>query len=288
MSTRVHPVWPKLRLLALLAPGLGVILVLIGAVAWIALAQSFGLHNPMGEDRLTLDHWEKMLDRRLYLRAVGYSLWLGFAAALISVALAYPLAIWLRRPFRGSALVSAVLQAPLLVHGLVAAFLFVNIIAYHGLVNQLMVALGVWAEPRQLQNDRNAWGVLILQVWKNLPFALLVLSGSVRAIGDDILDAARDLGAGAFARFRRVILPLSLSALQAALTIVFIGALADYSFQVIAGPTNAQSLAQLMVFSRARSWHEAAVVGVTLMVLSLLGAALIAVLSRALRLRGVL
>ncbi|WP_082519819.1 hypothetical protein [Rhizobium sp. Root1220] len=37
-----------------------------------------------------------------------------------------------------------------------------------------------------------------------MPFALLILTGAVQAIGDDILNAARDLGAGAWSRFRKI------------------------------------------------------------------------------------
>lgn len=263
----------------LLAPGLGIILVLIGAVVWMAIAQSFGYYNLSGEDFFTLDHWTKMLGRKLYIRSVKYSLYIGFTSSILAVALAYPLAIWLRRPFRGSTTVSAFLKAPLLVHGLVAAFLFVNVIAYHGVLNQAMQAIGFWDGPKRLQNDSHGIGVLILQVWKQMPFALLLLTGAVQGIADDVLDAARDLGAGSFDRFRKVVAPLTLSALQASMVIIFIGALADFSFQVIAGPTNRQSLSQLMVFVKESSWHEAAVVAVTLMVLALAGSALIAAVS---------
>jgi len=66
-----------------------------------------------------------------------------------------------------------------LILGLVAAFLFINVIASHGILNQAMQALCLWDEPRPLQNDSNAIGILILQVWKNMPFALLLLTGAV-------------------------------------------------------------------------------------------------------------
>ena len=78
-------------------------------------------------------------------------------------------------------------------------------------------------------------------------FALLLLTGAVQGISDDVLDAARDLGAGSWDRFRKVIAPLTVSGMQAAMVIIFIGALADFSFQTIAGPINRQSLSQLMV-----------------------------------------
>ena len=270
-----------LKIILLLTPGIGLILALIGTVVYIAIAQSFGYYNLTGESGFSTEFWDKMLGRRLYQRSVGYSLYIGFFSAIFSVALAYPIALWLRKPFPGSIAIGAALKAPLLVHGLVAAFLFINVIAYHGVLNQFMQWIGLWEGPKRLQNDRHAIGVLILQTWKNMPFALLLLTGAVQAIGDDVLDAARDLGAGTFARFRKVIAPLTVSAMQAAMIIIFIGAVADFSFQVIAGPTNRQSMAQLMVFLKGGdNWNEAAVVGVTLMTVALIGSTLLAGVAR--------
>ncbi|WP_281926651.1 ABC transporter permease [Roseibium album] len=274
--------WKKwLLVLSLLTPGIGLIVAFIGVAVYIAAAQSFGYYNLAGESSFSLEFWDRMLGRKVFSRAVMYSIYIGVISAFLSVAFAYPLAIWLRKPFPGSLAIGAMLKAPLLVHGLVAAFLFINVISYHGILNQLLQGIGLWDEPHRLQNDRNAIGVLILQTWKNMPFALLLLTGAVQSISDDILNAARDLGAGSFDRFRKVIAPLTVSAMQAALIIIFIGALADFSFQVIAGPTNRQSLSQLMVFFKdGGRWNDAAVVGVSLMVIAIAGSALLAAVSR--------
>ncbi|WP_176084583.1 ABC transporter permease [Martelella sp. HB161492] len=270
-----------LVIIALLMPGLGLILALIGTVVYIAIAQSFGYFSFSGGSRFSTAFWSEVYGRNLFARSVRYSLYIGTVSAILSVALAYPLAIWLRKPFPGSMTIGAMLKAPMLVHGLVAAFLLLNIISYHGLLNQFMQGLGLWSGPHRLQNDRHGIAVLVLEVWKNLPFALLLLTGAVQGISDDVLDAARDMGAGAWDRFRKVIAPLSVSAMQAALVIIFIGALADFSFQTVVGPTNVQSLAQLMVFFKGRGdWHSAAVVGVSMMLLALIGSTLLAALTR--------
>ncbi len=270
-----------LMIAALLAPGLGLILWLIGSVAYIAVAQSFGLFSLSGESAFTTTFWAELFESKIYWRSVQYSTYIGVVSAVLSVAFAYPLAIWLRKPFAGSMTIGAILKAPMLVHGLVAAFLFVNVISYNGILNQFMQWLGIWDSPRRLQNDNNAIGVLILQTWKNMPMALLLLTGAVQSISDDVLDAARDLGAGSWARFRKVIAPLTVSGMQAAMVIIFIGAVADFAFQVIAGPINRQSMAQLMVSYKGRGdWHQAAVVGVTLSMVALVGAIVLAALSR--------
>ena len=270
-----------LKIIVLLLPGFGLILFFLGMILYVAVFQSFGLFNLSGEDNFTMQYWQKLFNRKVFYRSVNYSLYVGIISSIISVILAYPIALWLRKPFYGSILINSILKAPLLVHGLVAAFLYVNLIAYHGIINQIFIAIGAWDEPIRMQNDKNAIGVLILQVWKNLPFALLILLGSIQSIGDDVIDAARDLGANSFQRLKKIIAPLTISSMQAALIIIFIGALADFSFQSIAGPTNKYSLSQLMLYYKNNGrWHEAAGVGVTIMIISFLGAIFISYLTK--------
>ena len=262
-----------LKIIVLLLPGFGLILFFLGMILYVALFQSFGFFNLSGEDNVTIQYWQKLFNKKVFYRSINYSLYVGIISSIISVVLAYPIALWLRKPFYGSILINSILKAPLLVHGLVAAFLYVNLVAYHGIINQIFIAIGAWDEPIRMQNDKNAIGVLILQVWKNLPFALLILLGSIQSIGDDIIDAARDLGANSFERLKKIIAPLTISSMQAALIIIFIGALADFSFQSIAGPTNKYSLSQLMLYYKNNGrWHEAAGVGVTIMIISFIGA----------------
>jgi putative spermidine/putrescine transport system permease protein len=195
-----------LRIGLLLAPGVGVVLAFMGAVLYRAVAQAFGLYDFSGtSEGLSLTHWQEVLATKRFWRAFQWSAYIAASSAVISVALAYPIALWLRKPFRGSMALSAMLKAPLLVPGLVAAFLLVNVISYHGFVNEFLVWVGFWEEPRRMQNDANGFAVIGLQVWKQMPFAFLLLSGAVQAIPDPVLNAAQDLGAGTFARFRKVI-----------------------------------------------------------------------------------
>lgn len=265
----------SLKVVLLLLPGPGLVAVVMAMVLYRAFAQSFGLYNFNGEDILTLTHWQDILGNRRFWSALRWSAYIATTSALLALALAYPLALWLRRPFRGSLMLSALIKAPYFVPGLVAAFLLINVISYHGFVNEALVGLGIWDAPKRLQNDRQGYAVIGLQVWKQLPMAFLLLSGAVAAIPDPVLHAARDLGAGSVARFRKVVLPLTAKAMQAALILIFIGAAGDFSFQAVAGPMRQNSMATLMVQLQGPSfndWNGAAVVAVALMVLSLAGA----------------
>ena len=272
------------KITLMLVPGLGLIIFFIGTVVTMAISQSLGLFNFAGEDRLTLDFWNVQMVNRQFWRSFFFSFRIAGISAILSVLAAYPIALWLRTPFRGSTAISAILKIPLLVHGLIAAFLYVNLIAYHGFLNEILILLGIIDEPLRMQNDPYGIGVIILQIWKQMPFALLLLSGAVNTIGNDILHAAQDLGAGVLQRFLKVIAPLTLKSLQAALIIIFIGAAGDFSFQVIAGPVHVNSMAQYMVKiqNQIGDWNSAAVIAVMLMILSLFGSVLLALIVQAL------
>lgn len=264
---------------ALLIPGLGFVLVFIVVVISMAIAQSVGYFNFAGASKFTLKFWHEILANDQLWRSFFYSLKIAMISAILSIAFAYPLALWLRKPFSGSHFISSLLKAPLLVHGLVAAFLYVNFISFNGFLNLIFVHLGFVSRPIRMQNDTYGIGVIILQVWKQMPFALLLLSNAVQSIGDDIINAARDLGAGSWNRFIKVILPLTLRALQAALIIIFIGAIGDYSFQAVAGPTSVNSLTQFMLRMKNSSvdgWHLSATVALLLMFTALIGSLLLA------------
>ncbi|WP_247180179.1 ABC transporter permease, partial [Escherichia coli] len=189
-------------------------------------------------------------------------------------------ALWLRKPMAYKEGIIAVLRAPMFIPGLVAAFLFVNIVAYHGIINELLLALGIISEPLRMQNDDFGWGVVILQIWKNLPFALILVGGAVNAIRNDVLDAASNLGASRWRSFTGVVVPLTLPAVQVTLILVFIGALGDFAFFSVAGPRNTYSLARLMQATAMEygEWNNAAVIAVIIMVTAAICTLLIATL----------
>ncbi|QIM66315.1 spermidine/putrescine ABC transporter permease [Mannheimia granulomatis] len=265
----------------LLASGVGTIVVLMGSTFYIVVAQSLGLYNMGGEESLfTLAHWQKVLNDSVFHKAYLYSVKVALFGALLSIIAAYPIAIWLSKPMKGKIAIVTILRAPMLVPGLVAAFLFINMISYHGILNEAFVWLGIWDEPKTLQNDEYGWGVIILQMWKNIPFALILVGGAINGIRTDLLDAAANLGSNAWQRFRYVIFPLSLGAVQVSFILIFIGALGDFAFYSIAGPRDTYSLAKLMQMTayQFEEWNQSAVMALTIMATSAVATVLISLL----------
>lgn len=269
-----------MKLFLLLLPGLGTILILMGGAFYTTIAQSFGLGGEEGQ--FTFQYWNEMLSDSILWRSIGYSFRTASLGTLGAVILAYPIALWLTKPLQGKTLIIGILRAPMFVPGLVAAFLLMNVISYHGIINEGLLALGVIAQPMRMSNDSFGWSVILLQIWKNLPFALILIGGAVNGIRTDVLDAASDLGATRFARFRQVIFPLTIPALQASMILVFIGALGDFAFASIAGSRSSYSLAMLMNFTATQyyEWEKASVIAVIIMLLAMLGAIVIGVVSQ--------
>lgn len=255
----------------LLVTGLGTILLLMGSTFYIVILQSFGLHSVLGEETaFTLQYWQTVLADPVFQKALIYSIKVSLLGAIFSIIISYPIAMWLRKPMQGKVALITILRAPMLVPGLVAAFLFVNVISYHGILNEALVFLGIWDEPRTLQNDEFGWGVVILQMWKNIPFALILIGGAVNSLKLDLLDAAANLGSNAWQRFRYVVFPLSLGAVQVSFILIFIGALGDFAFYSIAGPRDTYSLARLMQMTayQFEEWNQSAVMAMMIMLTS--------------------
>lgn len=264
----------------LMLSGLGTILLLMGSTFYVVIVQSLGWFNLEGDSHFSLEYWRNMLQDEVLQSALFYSIKVSLLGAFGSVIFAWPLALWLRKPMTGKEGIIAVLRAPMFIPGLVAAFLFINIVAYHGIINELLLALGIISEPLRMQNDDFGWGVVILQIWKNLPFALILVGGAVNAIRNDVLDAASNLGASRWRSFTGVVVPLTLPAVQVTLILVFIGALGDFAFFSVAGPRNTYSLARLMQATAMEygEWNNAAVIAVIIMVTAAICTLLIATL----------
>ncbi|MBW3695207.1 ABC transporter permease [Vibrio sp. T187] len=266
----------------LLIPGVGTIALLMGSALYVVVAQSFGLFSVMGETNATFEYWQTTLSDPILWRSVAYSLRTSILGTLGAVMLAYPIALWLQKPIPGKPAIIGVLRAPMFVPGLVAAFLLMNVIAYHGIFNESLLALGIIDKPLRLANDKFGWSIVVLQIWKNLPFALILISGAIASIRGDLMDAALDLGATRWARFCQVIFPLTIPALQASSILIFIGALGDFSFASVAGSRSSYSLAMLMNITATQyyEWENSAVIAMVIMLIAGLSAVVLTLLTQ--------
>jgi putative spermidine/putrescine transport system permease protein len=254
----------------MLVPGVGYIVLFITSSILVTVLQSFGLFSITGVSRFTLSHW-KILATKGVLDSLLFSLKMGAGSCVGTLVLAFPLALFLRKPTPGKTTLGSMVKIPLFVPALVAAFLIANLISYNGLVNVALVSFRIVRKPIPMLNDSFGLGVIVIQVWKNLPFVLLIMSASVAGIREDIIDAAKNLGAGRIALLRNIYIPLAMPGVLVSMILMFIMAFGDYPITKIEGPVYPPSLAVRMYTTASlyQQWNEAAVIGVIIIVTAL-------------------
>jgi putative spermidine/putrescine transport system permease protein/spermidine/putrescine transport system permease protein len=151
---------------------------------------------------------------------------------------------------------------------LVRTYAWLVLLQRQGLINKWAMQLGLWDQPVTLVY--NWTGTLLGMVHIMLPFLILPLYGSMRAIDRDYLKAAANLGAAPTRAFWLVFLPLSLPGLFAGALIVFILCLGFYVTPAILGGGKV-----IMVANRIANdieiffnWGAASALGVVLLVLT--------------------
>jgi putative spermidine/putrescine transport system permease protein len=174
----------------------------------------------------TLSNYEKIFTGQdgLWLRIYGRTVLLAAIVTLVDIARAFPLAWFMARilPPRWRTLMFLAVVVPLWSSILVRIFAWRTILGGQGVLNEFLTSTGILGSPSSafLYNER-AIAITWAYVW--LPFytALEKIPGSY-------LEASRDLGAGIFTTFRRVILPLALPGVVAGSIFVFSLTMGDF------------------------------------------------------------
>lgn len=254
----------------LLVPGIGYIVVFITSTVAVTVLQSFGLFSVTGSSRFSLENWSIVASKGV-IDSLVFSLVMGFGSSVGTTVLAFPLALLLRKPASWKVSLGSIIKIPLFIPALVATFLIVNLISYGGLVNDALLWLHIVNTPVRMLNDRGGIGVIAIQVWKNLPFVLLIVSASLAGIRDDTIDAARNLGAGRLAVVWHIYVPLAMPGTLVAMILMFIRAFGDYPITSLEGPVYPSSIAVRMYTTATlyQQWDQAAVVGVIIIVTTL-------------------
>jgi len=260
----------RMMLMLLIVPGAGFIFLFLSAAIAMTFLQSIGLYSLVGESQLTADHWLALLDKGFF-DSFLFSLKVGVGSAFGTLLFAYPLALFLRRKHFGSRTIGSIIKIPLFVPALVAAFLILNVLAFNGILNSALMGLGLIDRPLRMLNDTFGWNVLAIQVWKNLPFQLLIIASVLESIQTDIEDAARNLGASPWRVILHIVLPLSAPGILIAVVLVFILTFGDYAITRVAGPVYPSSLSVLMYTDAftLQQWGIAACIGMVIIVASL-------------------
>ena len=158
------------------------------------------------------------------LRTIGFVV----IAVAVCLAIAFPVAYFAaRHAGRHKALVLTLLVAPFWISYMMRMLAWVNLLQNDGWVNKVISLNGLLPTEQNWLAGRPTTVILGL-IYGYVPYMILPLFAALDRISPSLLEAARDLGAGGFDVFRRVIVPMSLPGVAAGMLLVALPMMGDY------------------------------------------------------------
>lgn len=217
-------------------------------------------------------------DEAIFVTLFLRTLWISVIVTLACIVLAYPVAATLAAlPERLGAAGLLLVLVPFWTSLLVRTTAWFVLLQREGPLNAAALALGLVEHPLQLIGTRFA--LLVAMVHVLLPFAILPAYAVMKRLDPALLRAAASLGAPPWQRFLRVHLPLSLPGVASGGAMVFLLSVGFYITPALVGGPRDQMVASLIAFfmNQTVNWGMAA--ALSLMLLLMAGAAIIAVRS---------
>src|SRR5262245_4024066 len=253
-------------LIGICAPAIILTLVIIflpvGWLSWLSLFDDAG--------QLSAVNYTRLVEQPSYVKTFKATFEVSIAVTVVCVILGYPLTYMLSQlPRRAAGIAMMFVILPFWTSVLVRTYAWLVILQRKGLVNDWLIALGVIDQPAQLVH--NFLGVVIGMSHVLLPFLVLPLYASMRAIDRDYIRAAMNLGAGPSAAFWQVFFPLSLPGLAAGIVLSFVLCLGFFVTPTLMGGGRVIMWAMRMesTVSLYANWGAASALGVVLLVVTL-------------------
>lgn len=277
-----------LQLFGLISPGMLWILLFFNLPIIIVLFISFVERGRAGSIRIppvyTLENYLQLFNACasefsgpdcnpfLYLGIFGHSMRIALIVTFWCIVLGYPLSYFVsrQRPLLRDALMVLVI-IPFWSNFLVRTYALKQVLATEGLVNSFLMGLGLVNQPLELMF--NEFAVIVGLLYGYLPFAILPMYASIEKFDHSLMEAASDLGAPPWKAFLRVMLPMTLPGVIAALVLVFVPVVGAFITPDIMGGGKIEMIGTLInrQFGVSRNWPFGSAMSLILMLMVLIG-----------------
>jgi spermidine/putrescine transport system permease protein len=219
----------------------------------------------------SLEQYREVFGTPAFVRLLGISVLVAAVVAGLATVLAFPIAYFL--VFRAGSrapLFLTLLLVPFAVSYLLRVMAWKLMLGPEGAINSFLAAVGLTDEPLALLlYSRPAVIVTLVYVW--IPFAALPIYAAMQRVDRAHLEVAADLGAGAWTRFWRVTVPLSLPGAVATFFMVFIPTVGEYVTPALVGGTEGIMYGNIIqgFFTRSANWPMGSAMAMVMLVITL-------------------
>ena len=253
------------RLFRLSLPALAIVIILMVApIGWL-----FSLSFVGADGGLSFENYTRIVTDGAYVSIFATTFQVAAVVTLLCLLLGYPVAYVLTiLPDRWAKILMLAVLVPFWTSLLVRTYAWLVLLQRRGVVNDTLAMLGLIDRPLPLVH--NMTGVIIGMVHIMLPFLIMPLYASMKAIDGNLMRAAANLGSSPVHAFFRVFLPLSMPGLIAGAIMVFVMCLGFYITPALLGGGKVQMIAQRIEQSVSLfpTWGPASALAVVLLVLT--------------------
>jgi putrescine transport system permease protein len=227
---------------------------------WVG-EQALAIHVHLG-------NYYFLLTDDLYVSSYLYSMKVAAISTLLCLLIGYPMAYAIARAGTTARNVYLLLvMLPFWTSFLLRVYAWVGLLKNNGVINNVLLWLGIIHQPITMMNTDFA--VYVGIVYSYLPFMILPLYSNLEKHDLTLLEAAADLGARPATAFARITLPLSLSGIIAGSLLVFIPAVGEYVIPSLLGRTDQLMIGRVLSdeFFENRDWPVASAVAIAMLIL---------------------
>lgn len=203
---------------------------------------------------LTFSNYQRIFSP-VYLHIFFNSIFIALCVTVCCLLLGYPFAYILSRANNNiKNFLLLLLVIPFWTSSLVRTYSLIIILKTNGIINSILMALGITEEPVQILYTWYA--VIIGLVYTLLPFMILPLYSVLEKLDNKYIEAAKDLGASHFNLFFKVVIPLSMPGIIAGCMLVFLPALGIFYIPDLLGGAKDILIGNLVKnqFLTSRDW----------------------------------
>jgi putrescine transport system permease protein len=218
--------------------------------------------------RLNLENFHFLTTDALYTRAYLNSLGVAAVSTLLCLLIGYPMAYGIARAspaWRNVLLMLVIL--PFWTSFLLRVYAWIGLLKSNGVINNVLMALGIIDEPLvMMQTD---FAVYVGITYSYLPFMVLPLYANLEKMDLTLLEAAADLGCRPTRAFLTITLPLSIPGIIAGAMLVFIPAVGEFVIPALLGGPDSLMIGKVLwnEFFNNRDWPVASAVAIAMLLL---------------------
>ncbi len=208
-------------------------------------------------------------NERIYILLFKRTIFMSVSITFLCLLLGYPIAYLISNlPLRKANLLLILVLLPFWTSLLVRTSAWKVLLQQEGVINDILVFLGIVDNLGRLQMINNQFGTIIAMTHILLPFMILPLYSVMKTIPNTYVRAAKSLGANDWIAFWRIYFPQSIPGIGAGSILVFILAIGYYITPEIVGGTSGTFISNRIAYhiSSSLNWGLAAALATILLV----------------------